>query len=198
MTPLILASTSKTRIDMLTKSGVVFFTEKPLTDEKGLRDSLVAEGASGRNTADALAEAKARSVSLIKPEAYVLGADQILEKDGKIYEKAPDREAARNTLLELSDAVHQLHSAAVIYQGGQAVWRFTDTAKLHVRPLSEEYVDMYLDKLGEDAFWSVGAYQLEGLGAQLFTRVEGSHFTVLGLPLLPVLDFFRRVGIVPL
>lgn len=198
MTPLILASTSKTRTDMLTKSGVVFSAEKPFTDEKGLRDSLVAEGASGRNIADALAEMKARSVSLTKPEAYVLGADQILEKSGKIYEKAPDRAAAKKTLLELSGDVHQLHSAAVIYQGGQAVWRFTDSVKMHVRPLSEEYVDMYLDKLGDDAFWSVGAYQLEGLGAQLFTRVEGSHFTVLGLPLLPVLDFLRRVGIVPL
>lgn len=198
MTSLILASESETRKKMLENAGVSFTAVKPLVDEKLLRDSLVAEKAPARDIADALAETKARSVSMMHPESYVLGADQILERDGRIFEKAADRAGATHVLRALSGGTHQLFSAAVIYQAGQPVWRFVDTARMTVRPLDDDFIDAYLDKVGDAAFWSVGAYQFEGLGANLFTRVEGSHFTVLGLPLLPLLDYFRRIGLVAL
>ena len=198
LAPLVLASASQTRIDMLKNAGLEFTQQPASADEDSVKVSLVAEGAPPREIADALADLKAHAVSQMRPEALVIGADQILVKDGQIFSKATDRKSARATLLSLSGGEHKLISAAVVYQNGRAVWHTLDEAKLIVRPLSEKFVEGYLDALGDDAFWSVGCYQLEGLGSQLFTKIDGDFFTVLGLPLLPLLDFFRLRGYMPL
>ena len=198
MPDFILASGSKTRAKMLKDAGVDFIIKTAAVDESSLKEALIADGASPRHIADALAEMKARAVSFMHPEALVLGADQILVKDGKIFSKASGRQEAEATLKELSGGEHRLVSAAVICQNGQAIWRSVDQVKLDVRPLSDDFIKGYLDTLGDDAYWSVGCYQLEGIGAQLFNRVDGDYFTVLGMPLLPVLDFLRRYNLLPL
>ena len=195
---LILASGSKTRAKMLTNAGVDFTVLRPTVDEEALKDDLLASGASGRVIADTLAETKARTLSFIHPDAFIIGADQILEKDSKIFSKAETLDEAKETLLALSGGTHTLLSAVVVCQNGQTLWRHVDAAKISVRPLCDDYIAGYLDTLGDDAFWSVGCYQLEGLGAQLFTKVDGDYFTVLGMPLLPLLDFLRRHKLMPL
>lgn len=195
MTPLILASASKTRADMLQKAGVSFDIEKALIDESPLKAALMAEEAPARDIADALADAKARSVSFLNPDALVIGADQVLALGGSFFSKAKNREDAEKTLTALSAQTHDLYSAAVVYLGGQPLWRTVAKVSLSMRPLSADFIATYLDELGDDAFWSVGCYQIEGLGAQLFTRIKGDYFTVLGLPLLPLLDFLRGYGL---
>jgi len=192
---LILASKSQTRADMLRRSGLGFCIKQANIDEDGVKKSLISEGLSPGEIADALADMKARSVSADHGDALVIGADQILVKGRKIFSKAANQKEARDILAELSGGEHQLISTAVVYHKGQPVWRAADQVKLTVRPLSENFIESYLDVLGGDAFWSVGCYQLEGLGSQLFTKIEGDYFTVLGLPLLPLLDFLRRHGI---
>lgn len=194
---LILASGSETRRRMLMKAGLSFDVVRGQVDEKALKESLLAEAAPARDVADSLADAKARSVSMMHSGRVVLGADQILVQDGRIFSKAKTVDQAKATLRALSGKSHQLISAAVIYEDGQPVWRVATTATLTVRNLSEEFIDHYLTALGDDAFWSVGCYQLEGLGAQLFSKIDGDYFTILGLPLLPVLDFLRGRAIVP-
>lgn len=197
MSKIILASGSKTRAELLKRAGVKFQTLVPVADEDAIKADLLASGASARTVADALAETKARTMSYVHPSAFVIGADQILVNKGKVVSKAANLNEARDTLTALSGAEHQLISAAVICQNGEAIWRHIDVANLTVRPLSAQFIERYLDALGDDAFWSVGCYQLEGLGAQLFTKVEGDYFTVLGLPLLPILDFLRRYELLP-
>lgn len=196
MSKLILASKSKTRQAMLANAGILFDAQSAPVDEAEIKASLLAEGVSARDIADALADAKARSVSLMNPDALVLGADQILVQDGEIFSKAANRDEAETKLKKLSGNKHQLLSAAVMYEQGQAIWRAVDSATLFVRDLSDGFIEEYLDALGEDAFWSVGCYQIEGRGIQLFEKVEGAHFTILGLPFLAVIDFLRRRGMV--
>lgn len=198
MTDIILASGSKTRAKMLADVGVNFSAMIAPVDEGALKVSMIADKISAYDIADALADMKARSVSIVKPDAFVVGADQLLVHDGQILSKASDRASAFETLHTLAGGTHTLISAAVVYQNSEPVWRMAEKATLTMRPLSTDFINGYLDKLGDDAFWSVGSYQIEGLGAQLFTKVDGSHFTVLGLPLLPLLDFFRRAGCMPL
>lgn len=195
--PMILASGSKTRHRMLKSAGVDADAICALIDEDAIKETLIAEAVPARDIADSLADAKARSVSMMHPGRIVLGADQILVQGERVFSKADTVEQAKTTLKALSGQSHQLISAAVIYEGGQPVWRAVTTAILTVRDLSDEFIDQYLAVLGGDAFWSVGCYQLEGLGAQLFSKIDGDYFTILGLPLLPVLDFLRGRGIVP-
>lgn len=194
---LILASGSETRRRMLMKAGLSFDVVRAQVDEEALKESLLAESAPAKDVADSLADAKARSVSMMHPGRIMLGADQILVQDGRIFSKAKTVDQAKATLRALSGKPHQLISAAVIYEDGQPVWRAVTTATLTMRKLSDEFIDHYLAALGEDAFWSVGSYQLEGLGVQLFSKIDGDYFTILGLPLLPVLDFLRGRAIVP-
>ncbi len=194
---IILASASKTRKQLLENAGVEVSVRPALVDEVELKQSLIESAANARDIADALADAKARSVAMVRPNDMVLGADQLLVQGGRLFSKAKSPDEARETLAALSDKKHQLVSAVVIYDHGRPVWRHVETATLSVRPLSAAFIDTYLEKLGDDAFWSVGCYQLEGLGIQLFDRIEGDHFTILGLPLIPVLDFLRRQGILP-
>jgi septum formation protein len=193
---LILASASVARKMMLENAGVPVRCVPAQIDEQALKQSLITDGASPRDIADCLAEAKARNVAFQYPDNLVLGGDQILVQDGDIFSKAKTRAEAKMVLKRLSAKSHQLISAAVISHQGQPVWRTTASATLKVRSLSDDYIDEYLDILGEAAFSSVGCYQLEGLGAQLFEKIDGDFFTILGLPLLPVLDFLRARGMI--
>lgn len=192
---LVLASTSASRQAMLRGAGVAFEAIAPNVDEDEIKRAMVAAGARARDVADALAEAKAVKVSRRLPGALVLGSDQILEcADGSLLDKPEGRAGAEAHLRRLMGAEHRLVCGAVIAEGGQAVWRVVDTARLHMRPLSDAFIADYLDREGDAVLGSVGAYRIEALGSQLFSRIAGDHFTVMGLPLLPVLDYLRVRG----
>lgn len=191
---LILASGSVSRRAMLTAAGVPFETSPANVDEEAAKDGLV--GTSARDTADALAELKARKVSLREPGGLVLGSNSVVElADGTILDKPEDRDEAEDHLRRMSGKRHKIHSAAVIAEGGQPVWREVDTATLFVRPLSDAFIESYLAAEWPAIAGCVGCFRIEGLGAQLFARIDGSQFTVLGLPLLPVLDYLRVRGV---
>lgn len=191
---LILASASEARATLLRNAGVEIDIQPARVDEDAMKAALRAEGAAPRDLADALAELKALRVSARNPHRLVLGADQVLTCEGRAYDKPRDRAEARAHLLSLAGRSHQLLSAAVIAEDGRPVWRHVGVARLVMRPFSETFVDDYLDRLGDSVTHTVGAYHLEGLGAQLFSRVDGDYFTVLGLPLLECLGFLRARG----
>lgn len=194
---LVLASTSAARRAMLTAAGVAHEALSPQVDETAIKEALIAEGASPRAVADALAEAKAVKISRKLSGLLVLGADQVLATaDGRMLDKPADRDGAAAQLRELRGKEHRLISAAVVAENGTAVWRVADTASLQVRDFSEAWLDSYLDAEGEAILGCVGSYRLEGLGSQLFSRVRGDHFTILGLPLLAVLDYLRTRGVI--
>ncbi len=190
----VLASGSQTRARMLSAAGVSFKADAPHVDESLLKDAMKAEAASALDTAMALAELKATRKSPAYRHALVIGADQILECDGAWFDKPVNFAAARRSLEALAGRAHNLHTAAVVVLDGAVIWRHGERAILTMRELSSEFIDVYLARAGEAALSSVGAYQVEGLGAQLFSRVEGDYFSILGLPLLPVLDFLRVRG----
>jgi len=192
---LILASGSKARAAMLDGAGVAVACDPADVDEGALKAAGRARGATVAATAEALAEAKARRVAQRHPGAFVLGADQMLACEGDWFDKPADRDRARAQLLRLRGRTHRLVSAAVIVRGAERLWHHTDTADLTMRPFSDAFLEWYLDACGEAVLHSVGAYHLEGLGAQLFDRVDGDFFTILGLPLLPVLGFLRDHGV---
>jgi septum formation protein len=193
---LILASGSSSRRAMLDAAGVPFEAMSPGVDEEAAKESLRASGCLTRDLADALAELKALKVSGQQSDALVLGSDSIVElQDGRLLDKPADRDQAAEHLRLLSGRRHYLYSAAVIAEAGRPVWRFVDRAAMHVRPLSDAFIDTYLDREWDEVRWCVGVYRVEGPGAQLFSRIEGSQFTVMGLPLLPVLDYLRTRGI---
>jgi septum formation protein len=195
---LILASQSSSRRAMLDAAGVPFTAMAAGVDEDSMKAGLRAEGVSPRNLADALAELKATKLSRRHPTDLVLGCDSTVAfDDGTMIDKAESREEQRELLLRLGGQRHKLHSAAVICEGGAPVWRHVDSATLHVRPLSEAFVDAYLDAEWPEIGHCVGGYRIEGRGAQLFSRIEGSQFTILGLPLLPLLDYLRTRGVMP-
>jgi len=194
--PLVLASTSETRAELLRDAGLAFEPVAPRVDEPSLQAALVAEGLSPRDIADALAEAKAAKVSARRPEALVVGCDQTAELDGALLTKPATREEAAAQIAGLAGTSHRLHAAAVIYEDARPVWRQIETVRLHARPLSPGYVEAYLERHWPDVSGSVGAYRIEGEGARFFTRVEGSHFAVLGLPLLPLLTYLATRGLI--
>jgi septum formation protein len=187
---LVLASGSASRRAMLEEAGVTFEAVRPGVDEDAAKDSL--DHLSPRDLADALAELKALKVSAARPRDLVLGSDSLVAlADGTRLDKPETREDAARHLRMMSGQAHDLWSAAVIAEGGTAVWRHVERARLHVRPLTAEFIDTYLDAEWPAISGCVGCYRIEGRGVQLFSRIEGSHFTVLGLPLLPVLDYLR-------
>jgi septum formation protein len=198
MTPLILASTSETRRQILTQAGLEFEALSPRVDEEALKESFKAEGFDGRALADALAEAKAVKLSAKYPTALVIGADQALAIENDILlDKAETPDDARAQLRLLSGKGHRLFSAVVVAAAGVPVWRYVGIAKLLVRPLSDEFIDLYVERHWDDIRYCVGCYQIEGPGAQLFARVDGDFFDILGLPLFPLLAFLRDRKVLP-
>lgn len=191
---IVLASASRARARMLAESGIAFTVEVAAVDEQAVKDSLAAETRNPARVAEVLAELKAVRVSSRHPGALVIGADQMLDCEGTWFDKPADFKAAREQLLALRHRTHRLTSAVVAVRDGRRVWHHTESAKLTMRNFSEAFLDRYLEQAGEAVLSSVGAYQLEGLGAQLFLTVEGDFFTILGLPLLALMDFLRENG----
>jgi len=194
---LVLASASAARAAVL-RSARVAFTQQPSNlDESSVREALRREGELTQpgDIAELLAITKAMEVSSAEPDALVIGADQVLAFEDRILEKPRDFDAARNQLLDLRGKTHVLHSAVCLCRGGQHVWTHMDTATMTMREFSPEFLGRYLSVAGVAVLTSVGAYQLEGPGAQLFTRVDGDYFTVLGLPLLPLLAKLREMEV---
>ena len=190
---IILASKSAARRAVLTGAGVPHEATVAGVDEDAVKASLLAEGAGPRDVADALAELKAIRVSG-KTAGLVIGADQTLDLDGQLYDKVGGLDAARDRLKLLRGKTHKLHSAVVVARDGQAIWREVVSASLTMRDFSDPFLEAYLAVEGEAALGSVGCYRLEGPGAQLFSRIEGDYFAILGLPLVGLLDLLRRHG----
>ncbi len=191
---LILASGSGTRRALLEAAGIAIRVHPAEVDEAALRDAMLAadESVSHGAIALALAEAKARAVSRARPEALVIGADQVLSFEGRLFEKPRSVDEARRQLLSLRGKTHALHSAVALAIGGAVVWQDLQTARLTLREFSAAALDDYLARAGDTVLTSVGAYRIEGPAVQLFEEIEGDHTTILGLPLLPLLEELRR------
>lgn len=182
---------------MLAAAGVAFSRNPAGIDEAEVKRALQSETAAPMVVAETLAELKAQQVCGRHHDAVVIGADQVLECNGILFDKPHDRDHARGHLLALRGKTHRLHASVCAVRGGEYLWHHNDTAELVMRRLSDGFIDGYLDAIGDDALLSVGAYQLEGRGAQLFSAVRGDFFTILGMPLLPLLEFLRGQGVLP-
>lgn len=191
---IVLASGSATRAAMLESAGVPFRVMKAAVDEDALREALLAEEVSPRDLSDALAEMKAIRVSARTPGALVIGSDQILALGSEVFTKQPDRDAARAALMRLRGQRHSLFSAAVICEDGKPVWRHVSEVKLMMRMFSEDYLDAYLDRNWPGVSGAVGCYHYEGEGVRLFTQVTGDYHCILGMPLLPLLNYLTTRG----
>ena len=196
--PLILASGSPYRRKMLEAAGLSFHVVPADVDEAALKRGLAAQSPKpiSAAVADALARAKAQSVSARHPDATVIGADQILALGDDLLDKPGDLAAARVQLERLRGKTHRLISAVVVAEAGKVLWTHVDEAVLTMRSFSPEFLDRYLAKAGYDVCQIVGAYEIEGPGIQLFERVEGDHFTIIGLPLVPLLAELRSRGVI--
>lgn len=191
--PIILASGSPFRRAMLASAGLDFAVDKPRIDERAVEAAIAGE-ATPEDVAAILAEAKALEVSQRHPGALVSGSDQTLALGDEIFHKPADMEAARRHLLKLSGKTHSLNSAVVIVSGGETLWRYVGVAHLTMRALDPAFIGRHLARVGDKALQSVGAYQIEGEGIQLFEKIDGDHFTIVGLPLLALLGALRDLG----
>ncbi|KAF0137984.1 MAG: putative Maf-like protein [Xanthobacteraceae bacterium] len=194
---MILASTSPTRLQMLRAAGLNPTPIAPRVDEASIRDALIAEGASPRDIADALAEMKARKVAEKHPTDLVLGCDQVLALDRETFAKPETPDDARIQLRQLRGKTHKLLSALVVYENAEPVWRFVGEARLTMHDFSDAYLDDYVTRNWDSIHHSVGCYKIEEEGVRLFTSITGDHFTILGLPLLPLLAWARNRGMIP-
>ncbi|MGI9490445.1 MAG: Maf family protein [Geminicoccaceae bacterium] len=198
--PLILASASRARAAMFEAAGIEVALQPAAVDEGEVKASFEAAGGSAGEAAVALAELKAKVVAAavppVPPAAIVLGADQILTCEGDWFDKPTDREAAHAQLSKLAGKPHELHTAVVAFRGGARIWHHLALNRLMMRDLSPDFLDSYLDAIGDDMLETVGGYHIERLGPHLFSRIEGEHFSILGLPLLPTLNFLREQGVV--
>ncbi|NLH79724.1 MAG: septum formation protein Maf [Phyllobacteriaceae bacterium] len=194
---LVLASRSASRITLLGEAGLAFAAEASGVDERAVEAPLLAAGADPGAIALRLACAKALDVASRRPDALVLGCDQTLGLDGERFVKPADRTAARAQLSRLRGRTHELHSAMALAEGDRIVWHDVAVARMTMRPFSDAFLDDYCDRAGDAVLSSVGCYQLEGLGVTLFEAIEGDYFTILGLPLLPLLAELRRIGQIP-
>lgn len=194
MTPVVLASKSPSRQALLKAAGVAFEAVGSGVDEDAAKGRLLQQGDGPREIAEHLAEAKAVAVSKTRPDAIVIGADQTLELDGVLFDKAETPAEARARLQQLRGKAHQLHSAVAAARNGSIVWRHLDSSRLRMRDASDGFIDAYLDRHGQALLGSVGCYQLENDGVQLFDQIDGDYFAILGLPLTPLLNLLRDNG----
>jgi len=194
---IVLSSSSATRRKLLSQTGLYFKTAKPPVDESVIKAALKKAGASAALVADNLAESKANSVALILPGAFIIGADQMLDCGGDWFDKPADRDGARRHLESLRGKTHELITAAVIAHEGRIIWRHTEIAKMTMRDFSDGFLDAYMAKAGDGIVHSVGAYEMEGMGSQLFEKVEGDFYSILGLPLIPLMGALREAGALP-
>ena len=194
---LILASASLTRARLITTAGLVVRVEPAAADEEAVKQTFRAESRAAVDCALALAEAKARRVAERYDRAFVIGADQILVCDGRWFDKPSDLRAARAQLRALRGRTHELATAICVVKDGARMWHTESQSRLTMREFSDTFLDDYLAAEGTAVLGSVGAYRLEGRGIQLFERVEGDHFAILGLPLLELLGFLREFGQLP-
>ncbi|WP_417242149.1 Maf family protein [Celeribacter sp.] len=185
---IILASGSTIRRQLLQNAGVAIDIEVARIDEETIKDALVGEGAHPRDIADALAEGKARKISLRYPEAMVIGCDQVLSFKGRLVSKCATADEARNLLGQMQGERHRLLSATVIYEDGEPKWRHVGEVRMEMRPLTAAYLDDYIDRNWHSVRDAVGCYKLEEEGVRLFSSIEGEYFNVLGLPLLALLS----------
>lgn len=194
--PILLASASAIRRQVLTEAGIEVTPLAARVDEEAIRQALLAEGASPHDVADALAESKARKIADKHPQDLVLGCDQVLDFDRKIISKAESLDEVRAQLLMLRGKTHRLLSAAVLYDQGRPIWRHVGTARLTMRDFSDGYLDNYLARNWPDVSDSVGGYKLEREGSRLFASIDGDFFTILGLPLLPLMAYLGLRGFI--
>ena len=194
MVKIVLASASPTRIAVLGNAGIEFTARPANIDERAIEAPLAASGESPEKIAAALAKAKALDAAKGQPDALVIGADQVLSADGRRWNKPANLVEACGQLMMLSGRTHELYSAIAVVRAQEVTWHHVEIAKMTMRRLTRDFVDQYLAEIGEVALSSVGAYQIEGPGIQLFERIEGNYFTILGLPLLPLLGHLREVG----
>jgi len=195
MNRLILASSSTVRARLLREAGVEFAVEPARVDEESVKESMLAEKHAPRAIADALAELKALRVSQKHPGTLVLGADQVLVFEGRLLSKSESLEEARLLLRRLRGNAHDLISALVLAKDGAAIWRHVEKSTLAMRNFSDAFLDDYLAAEGEELLSGVGCYRLEGRGVQLFSRIDGDYFAILGLPLIPLLSALREQGV---
>jgi len=193
---LILASASASRQMLMRNAGLTFSSIPADIDERAIDARLEADGAVPETIALELAKAKAVAVSLLHPDAFVVGSDQTMSLGSRIYHKAKDMKEAHANLLSLSGKTHLLNCGVALARNGEVQWDAVSIARMTVRELSSEYVSRYLERSGSKVLSSVGAYQLEGEGIQLFNDIEGDYFTILGLPLLPLLTQLRELGVI--
>ncbi|MBX4869195.1 MULTISPECIES: Maf-like protein [Rhizobium] len=195
MTPkLILASSSPFRRMLMENAGLSFEAHPAKIDERAVEAPLEKAGAKPDMVASILAKAKAQDVSVRFPESLVIGSDQTMSLGDRVFHKPKDMADAANHLHALSGTTHRLNSAIAIVRDGVVLWEHLGHAELTMRPLTEDFIARHLARVGERALSSVGAYQLEGEGVQLFEKIEGDYFTILGLPMLPLLGKLREFG----
>ena len=186
---LVLASKSAIRRELLEAAGIPVEVRPSAVDERAVEQA--AGQTSAEQVARLLAAEKARAVAALAPGRFVIGADQTLGFDGRVFAKAADIASARAQLRLLRGKTHTLHAAIAVVQDGAILFEHVSTARLTMRDFSDSFLDRYLETVGKTVLWSVGGYQLEGAGIHLFERIDGDHFTILGLPLLPLLNFLR-------
>ncbi|WP_273722366.1 Maf family nucleotide pyrophosphatase [Bartonella sp. AU18XJBT] len=191
---LILASLSFYRAKLLKKAGLNFFIEGASFDEREVEKK--AKEKTPKELSCFLASAKAKNVSDRFPDAFVIGCDQVLDLEGKVFHKATNIKEVHQRLCKLSGKTHSLHSAVALFKNGQKIWVEAFSAHMSVRFLSSEFIERYLARVGKDVLNSVGVYQIEGEGIHLFEKIEGDFFTIVGLPLLPLLVKLRHLGII--
>lgn len=193
---IILASGSSIRADLLRQVRLGFEVQVPRVDEDAIKAALLAEKASPRDIADTLAEMKARKIADKFPEAYVIGCDQVLDAGGQMLSKPETPEAAKEQLRGLAGQRHMLLSAAVIYFGGEPIWRHVGVVRLRMRPLSDAFIAEYVARNWDSVRHAVGAYKLEEEGALLFSNIEGDYFNVLGMPLIEMMNYLVLRGVI--
>lgn len=193
---LILASASELRRRLLDNAGFTFDCDPPVVDEQEIKLSLGGTQATSTQIAETLAELKAQRVAVRHPGCLVVGADQVVDCDGTLYDKPKDIDRARADLMALRGKTHMLVTSVVVVRDGDRLWHHNDHSSLTMRAFSDEFLDCYLDQIADKACESVGAYQVEARGIQLFEKIDGDYFSILGLPLLPLVEFLREQGVV--